>query len=383
MENNFNNRDFEQFVKQNADQYRMFPSEKVWNNIHNTLHTRRRWYGIGLSLLLLTTGVVTWVMLNNSQKNRPIASTIPTFTEKQIPEPKTPAHKALVIAPAKPSNTATSFITPAESLRKNIYIHQEPVESFVEETVAVAPDEEVPSIMAQPAKTEEPVQAIVTLKNIFPAREVSTNKTISSPTIAIRKANNYSFVVNTPEPKTEATVADNVIADEKPLIMDGSFPLTIESVVNSYTYVPKRRGISFEVYFSPTISYRELKENKDFINSARNNGVGGAAPVSTPYSADVNSSVTHKPDVGLQLGFAAGYPITKNLRVIGGLQFNISKYDIRAYTTPAELTTIALSNPNGRTNTVYTLTNYRNDGGFKANWLHNLYFSASAPIGLE
>ena len=63
MENNFDNRDFEQFVKQNADQYRMFPSGKVWNSIHNTLHTRRRWYGIGLALLLLTTGTVTWVML--------------------------------------------------------------------------------------------------------------------------------------------------------------------------------------------------------------------------------------------------------------------------------------------------------------------------------
>ena len=49
MENN-NNRDFEQFVKQNADQYRMFPSEKVWNGIHNSLHTRRRWYGFGLTL---------------------------------------------------------------------------------------------------------------------------------------------------------------------------------------------------------------------------------------------------------------------------------------------------------------------------------------------
>ena len=63
MESNFNNKDFEQFVKQNADQYRMFPSEKVWNGIHNTLHARRRWYSIGLTLLVLSTVAVTWVML--------------------------------------------------------------------------------------------------------------------------------------------------------------------------------------------------------------------------------------------------------------------------------------------------------------------------------
>jgi len=58
MESNFN-KDFEQFVKQNADQYRMFPSEKVWKGINNKLHARRQWYGWGLVLLLLTTGSVT------------------------------------------------------------------------------------------------------------------------------------------------------------------------------------------------------------------------------------------------------------------------------------------------------------------------------------
>ncbi|TMI72460.1 MAG: hypothetical protein E6H09_09830 [Bacteroidetes bacterium] len=65
MESNFNNRDFEHYVKSNADQYRMIPSEKVWKSINNTLHSRRKWYGIGLSLLLVSTAIsVTWVMLS-------------------------------------------------------------------------------------------------------------------------------------------------------------------------------------------------------------------------------------------------------------------------------------------------------------------------------
>src|SRR6185295_4112031 len=73
MESNFNNRDFEQFVKQNADQYRMFPSEKVWKGIHNALHTRKRWYGIGLTFLLLTVGTVTWVMVSSPDRDQPVA----------------------------------------------------------------------------------------------------------------------------------------------------------------------------------------------------------------------------------------------------------------------------------------------------------------------
>src|SRR5690349_1373079 len=69
MENSYHNRDFERYLKQNADQYRMFPSEKVWKNIHGALHTRRRWYGIGLALLLLTTAAVTGVMLMPGNKS--------------------------------------------------------------------------------------------------------------------------------------------------------------------------------------------------------------------------------------------------------------------------------------------------------------------------
>ncbi|MBK9570654.1 MAG: hypothetical protein IPO53_12610 [Chitinophagaceae bacterium] len=76
MENKFINRDFEEFVKQNADQYRMFPSEKVWNNIHHSLHTRRRWYGIGLTLLLISTAAVTGIMLSNAGKKTTISKFI-------------------------------------------------------------------------------------------------------------------------------------------------------------------------------------------------------------------------------------------------------------------------------------------------------------------
>src|SRR6476619_6424244 len=70
MENNFDNRDFERFVRNSADQFRMFPSDKVWKGIHNAIHKRRRWYGIGLALLLVTTATVTMVMLVPGNNNK-------------------------------------------------------------------------------------------------------------------------------------------------------------------------------------------------------------------------------------------------------------------------------------------------------------------------
>ena len=76
MQRDYNNRDFEQFVKQNADQYRMFPSENVWQGINNALHTRRRWYGLGLALLLLMTGTAVTVVMVSTPANKQVSKNI-------------------------------------------------------------------------------------------------------------------------------------------------------------------------------------------------------------------------------------------------------------------------------------------------------------------
>ena len=84
MERNIHNRDFEQYVKKNADQYRMYPSEKVWKGIYSALHTRRRWYGIGLALLLLSAVAVTWVMINSSSSSKEQTNIVQNSAPKQI-----------------------------------------------------------------------------------------------------------------------------------------------------------------------------------------------------------------------------------------------------------------------------------------------------------
>jgi len=379
MENRFDNRDFEQFVKQNADQYRMFPSEKVWKGIHHNLHTRRRWYGIGLGLLILTTVVVTWVMLSNSGKNRQVVSSLPPIAAtKTVVEKRQIAD--IVIAPVKRSDEKTSFITPVDNLHKKLFIADavsvpETNISQIENSIdplAVAQTEPAPFKETEIVRQPESVA-----KTTTSVKQVVYNKPVNS-TFTAARVNDYSFITprNTFTKETATNIAEEKKADKKDI-----YPLSIESVINSYTYIKKRKKISLQVFFTPTISYRDLKENKAFINSVRN------ATNSTPnpyYYTDINNLVTHKPDVGMQLGFTVGYPLSKNLRLIGGLQFNVSKYDIKAYTYPSEVATIALRNTAGGTNTVSTVTNYRNAGGSsRVDWLHNLYFSASAPIGLE
>jgi len=58
MERNFYNEEFEQFLKQKADQFKMYPSESAWKEIHRSLHPRKKWYGIGGIFLFLTAALV-------------------------------------------------------------------------------------------------------------------------------------------------------------------------------------------------------------------------------------------------------------------------------------------------------------------------------------
>src|SRR5689334_5857624 len=82
MERNFNN-EFERFLKENADQYRMYPSGKVWSGIYNSLHTRRKWYGLGIILLLITGSLVT-VLVTRSPKETGIAANRPVTKENVV-----------------------------------------------------------------------------------------------------------------------------------------------------------------------------------------------------------------------------------------------------------------------------------------------------------
>ena len=387
MENKFNHEDFEHFLKENADQYRMFPSEKVWKGIHKTIHSRPKWYGIGLSLLILTTSVVTWVMLSNSNRNNQVITSLPPANSQQmapavedLKEPTVP----VVLAPVSPANNKLAFVTSNEKLQKDLYINKSSeILTATEEYVAPV----ALTMMPEPSTSVSETMPVMKNETITVQEQITT-KLPSAPKPAVEKAP----VVAAVNIATEKPVVTEVIVPPatKEFTLPKSEPLwhkvndlpwTIESVINSYKHQRNISKLKWSFYVTPTVTYRELKENKAFINwvMSQNNGFNNVT-----YDADINNIVKHKPDLGLQLGINTGLPLSQRVRLIGGLQFNVSKYDIRAYTTPAEPAVVSLSNAAGRTNTLTATSYYRNVGTTtKMDWLRNLYISASIPVGLE
>lgn len=66
MEDNNYNDEFELFLKESADEFRMVPSRKVWYSLYNNLHPDRKWPSMAVCLLILTAVLYLGIANNNS-----------------------------------------------------------------------------------------------------------------------------------------------------------------------------------------------------------------------------------------------------------------------------------------------------------------------------
>src|SRR5580693_3013236 len=55
-ESNFYSDEFEHLIREKTEQYKMYPSENVWKEVHNSLHTKRKWFIS--SMAFLVTGIL-------------------------------------------------------------------------------------------------------------------------------------------------------------------------------------------------------------------------------------------------------------------------------------------------------------------------------------
>jgi len=55
MKNNPDMVSFEDFIRQQSDDFRMYPSKRVWHSVYNNLHPGRKWPSISMCIVLLTT----------------------------------------------------------------------------------------------------------------------------------------------------------------------------------------------------------------------------------------------------------------------------------------------------------------------------------------
>ena len=333
MDGKNNDREFEQFLKENADNHRLYPADSVWESIHARLHPKKRWPLTALLLLAFTTGSITWF----GPGERSIESVRRT-------------DKVEAAASIAKQSDAPDFAS-----------------DFTQELTSSEAETEVATLAKTDAFSVAPTE-VPTESSPIPASQIEPPiEAIEAPA----KTNNEGTAIA----ETAASVSTTAITPNEP-----SYPLSIESVTNSYQRQKHSPRFRWQLHFTPTVSYRSLKEDQKFIAQARMNL--SAAPLAA--TTELSNVINHRPDLGMQLGLLGTYPLGKRLDLIAGLQFNVSKYDIKAFNYPTEVATIALVNAWGGPTAVTTVTSFRSNGFMnKASWLRNYYYSLSVPVGLE
>ncbi len=364
MERQFNNGDFEKLLRDNANQYRMYPSEKVWKGIHSALHTRRRWYGLTAAIMFLVTGSIVSIFVFSDKQGKN------TVAEQK----STPLQAKLQKETSTPVNNTTKRFTPA--IRRTKPADQRAV--YITESSLDVP------VFNLPADDD---QAITSLNNSnriiyeealqpgIPGKDEISGDEELLVRFGILKRNN--------KVETDGAFNSDLYLERRNLEEEGSVNKDTEKEMNdaisalasqtvSLTKSKKHSKITAQVYFTPTVSYRKLTENKNVYNN-----ISFYVPV-----IDLDNLVKHKPAMGLEFGIEGRYQLSEKFFLKTGLQFNINRYDIRAYSHPTEIATVALNSGYGF-DSLASLSNYRNFSGDAANWLENFYFQAAIPVGAE
>ena len=389
MERGFYNEDIEELLKEKADQYKMYPSDKVWKGIHRSLHPNRKWYWFSLALFLSAVGYYTFIeFITPSTTNKPIAGNNSSSNVSKSTEAAGNSPKA-VIVPFGTPNKQTATNTGSSTKQRTFVLNPDNNNTNSNSDIKVPViDNNRPVLMAanqHPVNTldfdtETPVYdpetgRVKKLWQLEPADNI--------PAIANNDNNSGSVKLQPEELLQHPTAIDNnkLGSNTHNEQEDNKRINWMQNLAVYELEVPKMKRLSWQIAFTPTMNYRTLKGS----NYAGSSSDVKTLPLQQIIAGDPDKLVNHKPALGFEVGSNILYAVNKNLTLKTGLLFNYTRYDIQAYSSyTSEEATIALNTSYGiATNEITTYTRYRNFGGDAVQDLHNQYYQLSVPLGLE
>lgn len=345
MERNYFNEGFESFLREKTDEYKLYPSDKVWAQINRKLHPRSRWPFLAAALLLLGIGVGTRYMTDDQ------AGTTPQVEQALPAAGHTEAQESRASEPA-----ATTTIEPDRSRTTLRVVSRNPQAS---------PDASKPALKALVRRlnglSESPFTESLAVHYAEEEKRQDHLQHQDASPIDLRLA--------------EISASPNSISLLTPEI---NTPSRLGAFLAQVGKAGKK--MSWQMYFAPSFSYRRLE--------------GKASKYSYPYSAfpysasygfarDVKDAVRHRPSLGMELGTALIYPLNRRLRLKAGLQLNYNAYQVEAFSYVPELAPFGSAGPGSLSNSVSTTAYYRNFNGFDKTLLKNSHFMVAMPVGVE
>ena len=427
MDRNYYTDEFEQLLKEKSDEFRMYPSKRVWHSIYNDLHPGRKWPSAAVSMLLIITLLLIGY-LNSTNHTRTLSDNgVSASNDVKVSD-------VSLTANLQHGTSVENSITRSDL---NHTFLQEPVSPFT-----LADNNRIPlngiiqagdhSLDVKGSKNNSPenkkwngqsngtsliddAPSDQTDKegtgNIIEsvARYISSNRLLDDVTDFNKKrvtaipekydddATNGNDLTTMNKPDFKNTITQVPVVKMTDVIdsrktANNTAALTTAAAGNNFTQEDKawmeayalhnkpgrnawKDRVTMEFYATPGIGYRSQTSN-----------VKNEAQLNTLISGNqtIDKTINQKPALGLEAGFGLIYHLGKNILLKGGTQLNYTNYIVNAdQTNHPILTTLLMNDPvTGNTFISARTSTYSNSSGLQPVSLHNKTYQLSVPVGV-
>jgi hypothetical protein len=349
MEKKFYTDDFEQFLKDTTDEFRMYPSKRVWNSLYNNLHPGRKWPSLAVCLLLVSSIIFiglshkneitgTANLIKKDAGNSPLIA----YQNNNTTDSREPlqAETANIISQSKTIPSISTGSTPSLSLNN---LQDKNEAAFI--TAANAP--------ATPGHNRF-------VKNKADEKGNNTNQTVSPKNKLTRSVSNSSAIkLAAAVAEDEATITENripvsgieknnnTVVIENNLhqsgIIEKAFPVVFipgmstaknnsinveKEWIEDYAFhnqpIPSLKSrLQYQLYLTPSIGFRTLTQKANYTPPSR--------PSLVTSVPDGPNALQHDPAFNLEAGYSVIYAKSKSTHIKAGIQFNFTNYKIHAH----------------------------------------------------
>ena len=341
---NFDN--LEEFLQSEVNNQKMFPSDRVWNNIAKEVQPTKSWPALTVISLfiVLSLGIVT--SLYYPPKTNLLSNVYVSSQHANVSDKTVIRTKNRLLTSTK--NTIVSGIV-GNSIVKNIINPNNDFHSLPGSTVFI--------------DTRKSNQ----LPNF-------TNTVISTKQASlISIAEIHNTVINENIATTQLKAIPNVKVLVPKIVQQGFYRVVSHNPNQSRTYnkVKQPKIIQYELYAAPSSSYRSLQNDQVLSQIEASN------------ASNVNSKVKQKAGLGIELGVGLRYQLAHHLTFKTGFQFNIRQYTIDAYQSSNGLASIQVVQ-NNKIETLGITSSFSNSStGAVETRLNNKLYQISIPIGVD
>ena len=444
MDRNFHTDDFERMLREKSDEFRMYPSKRIWHSVYNNIHPGHKWPSVAMCITLISAlllvGYLNTRNANSYTGIKKVNSNDQTISFNQIKPAQffapiiiadgtsgadplikytldnsnkfkgresfknSKSVKSFLFTQATPSNQQTiKLVEESPSLSINISseddllpINSNDKKANVELTINNQPSTQEGEIYIKSQKELSTI-AVSDLEQVNIGKETAETDNKSMAVKSIDHAveidlDSYSTEeFNNHEVGNKAAIQiDKIVSSVEQLKLASNKIVIVGTAdknwIDNYALynrpVPKKwaNKLDWQIYATPSVVYRTLKNSSAFGNTLN------ATPFAISSSnQNINSSVIQTPSLGLELGSGLNYLILKNVRIKGAFQLNFTRYNAHAFANSHPVAT-KLTMHNFETETLYEVyrsTAYSNNSGLESIKLHNETFQISLPVGVD